>query len=293
MSNIILNADDFGRHALINAAVRDGVEHGLLRSASLMAGEPAFDEAVAIAKAHPALGVGVHFTLVDGRSVLPSAEIPSLVGADGRFRPNHMAFVRDYFLGRIRRDDIRREFMAQAQKIVHAGLTPDHVDSHQHIHILPGVFSIALDVAASFGIHAVRIPAVDVGEGGFFTGGVGAIVGRLGLYTLATIARQQARHRGFATPDHFAGLVAGAAVTEDYLVQLAGALPQDEKTTEVMLHPGKADDELAQLYAGGWEHSFTSEDAAILSPAVRAAFEAHALSSVNFAALAQRCVHAS
>jgi len=287
MPNIILNADDFGRHALINAAVRDGVERGLLRSASFMAGEPAFDEAVAIAKAHPALGVGVHFTLVDGRPVLPPDEIPSLVGADGRFRPNHMAFVRDYFLGRIRRDDIRRELAAQAQKILRAGLRPDHVDSHQHIHILPGVFSIALDVAAAAGIHAVRIPAVDVGDGGFLTGGISAIVGRLGLYTLATVARRQAHHRGFVTPDHFAGLVAGAAVTENYLVQLAGALPRDGLTTEVMIHPGKADAELARLYAGGWEHSFTSEDAAILSPAVRAAFEAHALSSVNFAVLAR------
>ena len=77
-------------------------------------------------------------------------------------------------------------------------------------------------------------------------------------------------------------------MTENYLVQLADALPQDGTTTEVMLHPGKADAELARLYAGGWEHSFTSEDTAILSPAVRAAFEAHALSSVNFAALARR-----
>lgn len=251
MPNIILNADDFGRHALINAAVRDGVERGLLRSASLMAGEPAFDEAVAIAKTHPQLGVGVHFTLVDGRPVLPPDKIPSLVGSDGRFRPNHMAFVCDCFLGHIRRDDIRREFTAQAQKILRAGLRPEHVDSHQHIHILPGVFSIALDVAAAAGIHAVRIPAVDVGEGGFLTGGASAIVGRLGLYTLATVARRQAHHRGFATPDHFSGLVAGAAVTEDYLVQLAPALPQDGSTTEVMLHPGKADAELVRLYAGG------------------------------------------
>ena len=71
MSQIILNADDFGRHACINAAVRESVERGLLRSVSLMAGEPAFDDAVTIAKAHPSLGVGIHFTLVDGRPVLP------------------------------------------------------------------------------------------------------------------------------------------------------------------------------------------------------------------------------
>ena len=41
MRQVILNADDFGRHALINEAVRRAAADGLLRSASLMAGEPA------------------------------------------------------------------------------------------------------------------------------------------------------------------------------------------------------------------------------------------------------------
>ena len=30
---LIVNADDFGRHSYINAAVRQGVEQGLIRSA--------------------------------------------------------------------------------------------------------------------------------------------------------------------------------------------------------------------------------------------------------------------
>ena len=116
MRQIILNADDFGRHALINEAVRRAAADGLLRSASLMAGELAFSEAVAIAKATPALGVGVHLTLIDGRPVLPPEEIPSLVDDAGRFRPDHTAFARDYLAGRVRRADIRRELAAQMAK---------------------------------------------------------------------------------------------------------------------------------------------------------------------------------
>ena len=116
MRQIILNADDFGRHALINEAVRRAAADGLLRSASLMAGEPAFSEAVAIAKVTPALGVGVHLTLIDGCPVLPPEEIPSLVDDAGRFRPDHTAFARDYLAGRVRRADIRRELAAQIAK---------------------------------------------------------------------------------------------------------------------------------------------------------------------------------
>ena len=74
---LIVNADDFGRHALINEAVAEGVERGILRSATLMPGGKAFDGAVETALTHPELGVGVHFTLVNGFPVLPPEEIPS------------------------------------------------------------------------------------------------------------------------------------------------------------------------------------------------------------------------
>ena len=282
MSQIILNADDFGRHACINAAVRESVERGLLRSVSLMAGEPAFDDAVTIAKAHPSLGVGIHFTLVDGRSALPPEEIPSLVGADGRFRPDHGAFVKDFLCGRIRRADIRRELTAQAQKIVAAGIRPDHVDSHQHIHMLPGIFAIALDVAESFGIHAVRISQVDVGESAWLAGGLGDIIGRAGLYALGVRARRLARRRGFIEPAHFAGLVAGAAVTPAFLVQLADSLARTKNAgaTEVMMHPGTSNAALVPFTR--WQHDFEVEFTAATSADVRAAFSKNALTSVRF-----------
>lgn len=282
MSQIILNADDFGRHEWINAAVKEAVERGLLRSASLMAGEPAFDEAVAIAKAHPELGVGIHFTLVDGRPVLPPEKIPSLVDEDGRFRLDHNAFVKAYLCGRIRRAEIRRELTAQAGKIVLSGLTPDHADSHQHIHMLPGIFSIALDVAEQFGISAVRISQVDVGESAWLAGGLCDIIGRAGLYTLGIRAREQAKRRGFAVPDHFSGLVAGAAVTSAYLVELADSLTRTKNagTTEVMMHLGTSNAELVPFTR--WQHDFEAELHAATSAEVRAAFTKNALACVRF-----------
>ena len=285
MRQIILNADDFGRHALINDAIRRAAADGLLRSASLMAGEPAFAEAVAIAKATPALGVGVHLTLIDGRPVLPPEEIPSLVDAAGLFRPDHPAFARDYLAGRVRRADIRRELAAQIARVRAAGIVPDHVDSHQHLHVLPGIFPLVLDLAAAAGIRAVRIPRVCVGEGnGFLSGGLGDIIGRLGLYALAGLARRQARRRGFATPDFFAGLVAGAAVTSGYLARLAAELAAGlDGTTEVMLHPGMESEMLASIT--GWQHDFRAEYDALVAPETRRAFAAHAIETVNFQAL--------
>ncbi|MBF1693400.1 ChbG/HpnK family deacetylase, partial [Selenomonas sp.] len=89
MKQIIINADDFGRHVLINRAVETAVQEGMLRSATIMAGGAAFADAAELAVRTPALGVGIHLTLVDAAPVLPPAEIPTLVTAEGRFLPDH------------------------------------------------------------------------------------------------------------------------------------------------------------------------------------------------------------
>src|ERR1051325_8571977 len=50
---LIVNADDFGRSSSINAAVIRAHREGILTSASLMVNEPAFAEAVALARQNP------------------------------------------------------------------------------------------------------------------------------------------------------------------------------------------------------------------------------------------------
>ncbi|PYI83222.1 MAG: hopanoid biosynthesis associated protein HpnK, partial [Verrucomicrobia bacterium] len=71
---LIVNADDFGRSHSINQAVVRAHREGILTSASLMVNEAAAEEAAALAREHPQLGVGLHLTLVCGSSASPPAE---------------------------------------------------------------------------------------------------------------------------------------------------------------------------------------------------------------------------
>lgn len=273
---IIINADDFGRHAEINRAVEEGLVHGCLRSATVMPGGAAFAGAIDIARRHEELGLGVHFTLVDGHPILPPEEIPSLVGSEGDFLPDHTALLKRYLKGGVNLEEVRRELAAQLQKIEATGIPISHVDSHQHMHTLPGIIDIVLDLAARAGIRAVRTPRTPLFAGAF--GGLGQLVGRLGLSTLARLAACKAHRRGLLTPDHFAGIVAGEAVSEGELLHLIAHLPQG--TTEVMMHPGTKNDVLQE--DSGWQHDFESEFAAILSPRVEAALQKAEVEPVNF-----------
>src|ERR1041384_5790513 len=96
---LIVNADDFGRSASINTAVVRAHREGILTSASLMVHEPAvdearapardnqpaFDEAVELARQNPNLGVGLHLTLLCGHAALSREKIPGLINDRGEF----------------------------------------------------------------------------------------------------------------------------------------------------------------------------------------------------------------
>ena len=276
MRYIIINADDFGRHAEINRAVEQGLVYGCLRSATVMPGGAAFAGAIDIARRHEALGLGVHFTLVDGNPILPPSEIPSLVAEDGRFLPDHTALLRRYLKGGVNLEEVRRELAAQLRKVEATGVPISHVDSHQHMHTLPGIIDIVLDLASSARIRAVRAPRTPLFAGAF--GGLGQFVGRLGLSTLAQLAAVKAHRRGLAVTEHFSGIVAGEAFSEAELLKLIAHLPQG--TTEVMMHPGTDNSRL--IPACDWEHDFEAEMQAIVSPKVRRMIADKAVKIVNY-----------
>ena len=156
---LILNADDFGLTRGINRAIAELHALCALTSATLMASGPAFDDAVAIAHAHPTLGVGCHIVLTDGTPISPPHTIPTLLGPDGKtFRPKLTHFVRDLFLNRIAEADIAREASAQIERLQHRGIIVTHLDTHKHTHIFPRVARPLLAVAERTRVPAIRNP---------------------------------------------------------------------------------------------------------------------------------------
>jgi len=279
LKNIIVNADDFGRHELINRAVERAFNAGCLKSATLMAGGVAFDDAINLAKRLAGLGVGIHFTLANGNPILPAKEIPSLVTEEGTFHGNYIKFLKRYLCGKISLAEVRLELAAQLEKIQRTGLTLTHFDSHQHLHHVPGISEIAFDLATSAGIKAVRVANAKLFDGELDS--LGKLIGRLGLGSLAKFTAHQAHKKIFSTPEHFAGIVAGESVSETFLLKLIENL--QDGTTEVMLHPG-TDNQTLQDFCQ-WSHDFEAELAAVTSPRVMSLLAEKNISAINFANL--------
>lgn len=264
MKNLIVNADDFGLHKAVNEAVADGHKRGCITSTSLMASGKAAEDAVTLAEKLPKLGVGVHLTLVAEKPVLDPAKIPTLVDKNGSFFADHMVFIKKYLAGQISLRDIRAECEAQILRVRALGIAPSHMDSHQHLHVLPRVIDLCLSLAKEYQISRLRIPAEPYFFSGGYPAGNGRMLAKCGLTFLAERARSKARQQRFLAPDHFFGMVAGGHMAERYFLPVLQQLP--EGCSEIMVHPGLFPEILAEEY--DWQYQWLEEFQALTSPAM-------------------------
>jgi predicted glycoside hydrolase/deacetylase ChbG (UPF0249 family) len=141
---LIVNADDFGRSAGVNAGVITGRESGIVTSASLTVRWPAAAEAAAYCRANPGFGVGLHLEL--GEWVFDSGEwrvayeVVSL--SDAKAVAAEVTSQLDSFRDLLGRD-------------------PTHLDSHQHVHRQQPAESAVKELAGTLDVplrwHGTRV----------------------------------------------------------------------------------------------------------------------------------------
>ncbi|MFP4474338.1 MAG: carbohydrate deacetylase [Desulfatibacillaceae bacterium] len=251
---IVFNADDFGLTPGINAGIVHAYRNGVVRSTSLVPGGPAFDDAVSRAATCGYLGVGVHLYLTQEAPVAgePVVEQGSLDG-EGRF-PGLGTTAMAAFRDRIDIPAVEREWRAQIEKVMEAGITPTHLDGHQWAHMLPGLFPLCVDLAREFGISRIRTHLRDR-----LAKGAG-----LARYLEWRLLHRWCRrhvlpHLPGSMPAHptIGFLHAGGRLSVDYVADMLGRLAEHHPVVEVMLHPGQPDGDSEARYGGwgyDWEH---------------------------------------
>ena len=248
-SRLIINADDFGLTPGINRSILELHNAGVLTSATLMATGPAFDDAIAIAKANPTLGVGCHVVLTDGIPASPPETISTLLGPDGRsFRPSLLDFVQALLRGRIREGEIEREADAQIRKLQHEGITITHVDTHKHSHLFPAVTRPLLRVLERTGVPAIRNPFEPAFTQQLAHAGLKR---RMQIRLLNSFESRfqrlpEIRDRKVLTTGGTVGVSATGNLNTTTLTQILSSLPT-EGTYELVCHPGYNDNDLDRV----------------------------------------------
>lgn len=260
MKRLIVTADDVGLHAGMTAGALQAHDHGIVTAVSVAANGGAFAEAAASLRLRPALDVGVHLVLTEERPLSPPAEIPSLLGSGDRFLPGFRAFAWRYLAGRVRESEVELEWRRQIERVVAAGLRPMHLNAHQHLHVLPRLFPIAMRLAAEAGIAFVRVPADPAAGQGLAPRNWEIAVlnhcGRRARATLPAGALSRLVRRTLGVMD------AGRLSVE----RLGRALAAVEDVSELVCHPGLDDAALERAYR--WRYRWQEETAVLCDPRV-------------------------
>ena len=177
-------------------------------------------------------------------ALLPPAQIPALVGADGKFLADPFRASLLYYFSKTAQRQLRQELEVQFARFAETNLPWSHADGHQHLHMHPFVWDTLLDLCDGMASTACGFPMKSCA----------CICGRVGdgpnANTVATLALRILRRRNlrvlrqrealggkpiFCCDRVYGQLQTGrmdAAYARQLLHRLTG------QTNEVYFHPG-------------------------------------------------------
>lgn len=240
MHHLIVTADDFGLSKETNRGILDAHLHGIVTSASLLMNAPETEEAIALSKIHPSLEIGIHLGLVEGFSLINQRSsitdelsyFPGQVCLHRHWRP----FIKSYLAKSLDLNEIRAEL--EAQCLAFKAAFPDRPDipfanGTQHLHLLPQIAPIVVDLCHRFRIRFLRAPR---GNGGWKRLPFGLLLAFLG----ARLRRQNPIFPKFT--DDFLGFDASGQIDLAYLRKSFKQIQETKNSTsqifELMTHPG-------------------------------------------------------
>lgn len=232
MAKLIINADDLGAGRETDRAIFETFDRGVVTSASLLVNGPSARSAAATARQRN-LPVGVHLNLSEGRPL--NGPVAGLTEADGRFA-GKLKTRRKLRSQAFDRTALQRELQTQVQAVLDWRLKPDHLDSHQHVFLFPGVSETIIETARAFKIKATRLPLPCILEDPPLN-----LEKDLRLYQqLAADAATLIKGAGLSCPQGLFGLDCLNRLSTERLVKLLTAIPPNGYW-ELMVHPGHPD----------------------------------------------------
>lgn len=241
---LIVNADDYGYFSSVSRGILDGGKNGLITATGVMANSCYFDEQVQWLKDATYLDVGVHLNLTYGRP-LTEQMTRRLVRRKGEF-PGKYSLVIWVFTHQLPVQDVLEEWRAQINRCRDAGIEIHFLNTHEHLHVLPPLFSTILKLAEEYNIPYLRYPEP---EWYGWTDPEGMIRNAL-LQGMHLINRTRVPK---GTPE-LLGMNGSGKLTLSYLKKRLSSV-QSGQVYELMCHPGYFDpEEIRDLRLCSYHH---------------------------------------
>lgn len=213
MSKVTVTIDDGGMDQAVNDAALECIEAGVVHRLSILPTGTSVSGACAMAMEH-GIQVSVHLDCCRGPFLLEASSFPGTPAAwwaaAGKLAPA-----------------VRSEWSCQIERLLAEGAMVTCADSHRHLHHLPRLREVFLEIAEEYGIGTVRAAVLPDRMSRF---PAGLILDRLGRRL-----RKAARDRGLHGASVMLGFGACGSLSRGYLRK---HLPeQGAVEAELVTHP--------------------------------------------------------
>jgi len=238
MKYLIINADDFGLSSDVNEGIIRAWKAGAITNATIMIKGEAAGEAIAFARENPDFSVGLHLDLDEiicgdakGAERFSAARLKKKLGEPGIL------------------EKLEDEIEGQVGLFRETGLPLTHIDGHHHLHALPEIFPLIVEIMKRHGIKTVRLsnsydlvkyPPIEW-EDKFHTDMMNLL-----------------KSNGLKFPDYFVSTLSPEGL---------GSL--HDGVTELMVHPGRGEEwrekDLEVITSDKWLDEIKAEDIELIS----------------------------
>jgi predicted glycoside hydrolase/deacetylase ChbG (UPF0249 family) len=272
MIRLVLNADDLGFHSRIDEGIFISHERGLLTSSTILASGPNFEQAIVRAK-KAKLPLGVHLCLTSHLNPVAHPKEVRWLAPGGRFRKNWAELSTAWVSKLIPVQEVVHEFRCQVDKVKAAGIEVTHLDTHQHLHLLPGMTSIVEGLAAQLKLP-IRWPT-ERPSARWVKDPASAVKSML-LTSLAFLKPRSGVNRVQAH-----GVFDSGRLNEKRLLRMLSKLTPGDH--EIVMHPGL--DPGVVSHDPTWKYNWESELEALVSPRVKMAIAQLGIELVSYRAM--------
>ncbi|KAM9329075.1 carbohydrate deacetylase [Gastrophryne carolinensis] len=159
---LVVTGDDFGYCPRRDLGIVESFQAGAISNVSLLVNGSSASSAVELARRYN-IPLGLHANLSEGIPVCEELQHNStLINARGVFH-GKMGIRRALAQGLLSMAEVRQEMCAQVARFRKlTGQNPQHMDGHQHVHVLPRIREEFALVLHEHGIPYTRVP-VEVG----------------------------------------------------------------------------------------------------------------------------------
>jgi len=164
------------------------------------------------------------------------------------------------YFGKITAKDLKNELSAQIQKLKSEGFVITHLDSHEHVHMLPWVLETVLELCVEFFIPYIRLP-LESPRVPSISFNVKDLIRHKALRFFACKAQERIPKLALCSNDVFLGHFHSGRIDINILLLMADNIT--DGITELAVHPSINSNELSNELS--WYRNGSVEMEALMS----------------------------